>query len=293
MNRFEKKFPTEIMIEATNYCNNKCFFCGSTVSERKRGYIDEQLMMRLISEAYDNGARKISFHGMGEPCLCKNLSYYVGGAKEKGYTYIYLDTNGILATPDVMFPVIDAGLDSLKFSIHAATEETYKKITNNDAFLQIKENFIIISNYIKEANKKCKLIGYFAESTINHDEKDDFKRMFEPYATELWISPIHNASGTKTDNLKFSVNKNVTTMKKLPCTDLDRMIINWEGKAIACCTDWTDHLVYGDANACSLDKLWNCEKIIEIRKQHENIDCLNEICRRCAGYGNDNCSKGD
>ena len=73
----KKNFPYEIMIEATNICNNKCFFCGSNNSDRKRGQMDENLMMRLIREAYANGARKISFHGMGEPCLCSKLLKYV------------------------------------------------------------------------------------------------------------------------------------------------------------------------------------------------------------------------
>ncbi len=280
---YEKKFPMEIMIEATNCCNNKCFFCGSLVSERKRGFIDEQLMLRLISEAYDHGARKISFHGMGEPCLCKSLADYVGAAKRKGYTYIYLDTNGSLAVPEVIFPVIDAGLDSLKFSIHAATGETYKKITNNDVFDQVKENFVKVSNYIKEKKINCKLIGYFAESTINCNELEAFKSMFKSYASELWIRPIHNASGTKPDNSNFSIDKNIASTKKIPCIDLDRMIINWEGKAIACCTDWTGSLIYGDANIYSLEELWNCEKILQIRKEHANIENLNEICKKCAG----------
>lgn len=283
---YEKEFPTEIMIEATNCCNNKCFFCGSLVSKRKRGYMDEQLMLRLISEAYENGARKISFHGMGEPCLCKNLANYVGVAKRKGYTYIYLDTNGALATPEVIFPVIDEGLDSLKFSIHAATSETYKKITNNDVFQQVKDNFIKVSNYIKENNNSCKLIGYFAESITNCNELDAFKDMFEPYASELWIAPIHNASGVKPDNSRYSVNNDVVAMKKLPCIELDRMIINWEGKAIACSTDWTGSLIYGDANISMLKDLWNCEKVLQIREEHEDIKNLNKICKKCVGCDN-------
>ncbi len=278
-----KKFPNEIMIEATNCCNNMCFFCGSMVSKRPRGYINSNLMYKLIDEAYREGARKISFHGMGEPLMCKDLAGYVEAAKRAGYKYIYLDTNGVLATPEIMFPVIDAGLDSLKFSIHAATKETYQKITNNDAFCQVKENFIKTSDYIKNTDSSCKLIAYFAESTINCTEKEAFLNIFEQYATELWIKPIHNASGAKPENANLSVDGDVVATKKLPCIDLNRMIINWEGKAIACCTDWTGSLIYGDVNTCSLQELWNCEKILEIRKSQEELIGLNEICRKCAG----------
>lgn len=279
----ELPFPNEIMIEATNICNNKCFFCGSNASDRKRGIIDYDLMIRLINEAYLNGSRKISFHGMGEPCLCKELLQYIAEAKKVGYTYIYLDTNGVLATPEVMFPIIDAGLDSLKFSIHASTAETYKRITNNDAFEAVADNFKKIGTYIKEEKKVCKLIAYFAESTINSQERDSFVEMFEPYAAEIWIKPIHNGSGVMQENVKYAVNESVLTIKELPCVELKRMTINWEGKTIACCTDWTGSLVYGDANICSLKDLWNCEKILQIRRGHENISCLNEICKKCTG----------
>ena len=79
-------------------------------------------------------ARKISFHGMGEPLICKDLVEYVQCAKKCGDQYIYLDSNGVLATPEVINPILDVGLDSLKFSIHASTKETYYKITNSIHF---------------------------------------------------------------------------------------------------------------------------------------------------------------
>ncbi len=283
----ELPFPNEIMIEATNVCNNKCFFCGSNASDRKRGIIDYDLMIRLINEAYLNGSRKISFHGMGEPCLCKELLQYIAEAKKVGYTYIYLDTNGVLATPEVIFPIIDAGLDSLKFSIHASTSETYKRITNNDAFEAVTDNFKKIGTYIKEEKKVCKLIGFFAESTINSKETDSFVEMFKPYATEIWIKPIHNGSGVMQENVKYAVNESVSAIKELPCVELKRMTINWEGDAIACSTDWTGSLKYGNIKDYSLKELWNCERINEIRVEHQSINTLGKICRRCMGVNDE------
>lgn len=283
----EKMFPNEIMIEATNICNNKCFFCGSNSSDRKKGKMDENLMLRLIREAYKNGARKISFHGMGEPCLCNKLINYVAEAKKIGYTYIYLDTNGILATSEVMIPIIEAGLDSLKFSIHAATSDTYKRITNNDAFELVADNFKKLGIYIKEQNKDCKLIGYFAESTLNSKETNAFVELFEPYATDIWIKPIHNGSGVMNENKKYAVNENVAAMKEFPCSELKRMIINWEGDAIACSTDWTGSLKYGNVKDYSLKELWNCEQINAIRREHQSVKTLREICKMCIGVCNE------
>lgn len=270
------------MIEVTNYCNCKCFFCGSTVSKRKRGVIERGLAERLIKEAYSYGARKISFHGMGEPFLCKDLAKYVLIAKQEGYEYIYIDTNGIIATPKKAFPVLDAGLDSLKFSIHAASAEIHKRIVGVDGFEELLDNIKAIHDYIKSKQLSCKLIAYQAISTVNYHEIEAFKALMGPLVDEIWTRPIHNGSGAKLENEVYSTGVQEPAMKELPCSELyKRIIINWEGKAIACCTDWTGALVYGDVRKDNMLSLWNCSKIWEIRKQHESKDTLPEICERC------------
>ncbi len=274
------------MIEATNHCNNKCFFCASPVSTRKRGFIEPDLAIRLIREAYDAGCRKISFHGMGEPFLCKELSRYISEAKKTGYTYIYLDSNGILAREGTVEAVLDAGLDSLKFSIHAATAGTFSKITGNDSFDTVFNNVKYISSYIKAHDLKCRTIAYFALSSINEGEEEMFHQMMSPYFDHVWVRPIHNGSGMRLDNQKYSVKQDsFAGMSGLPCKELyDRIIVNWEGKAIACSTDWSGTLVYGDTKENSLMELWNSTKILELRRKHDKKETLPDICKKCMGY---------
>lgn len=276
-------FPKEIMIEITNNCNNRCFFCGSIISERKRGFMESGLMKRLIREAYENGAQKISFHGMGEPFLEPKLSEYVSLAKELGYQYIYLDTNGILATPDRVNPVLDAGLDSLKFSIHAASADTYKKITGNDSYHVLIDNIQKMSAYKRANNIPCRLIAYFAVSTINETEQEQFREIMSPYFDDVWIMPIHNGSGVMQDNNeKYSSREDISIHGK--CKEIyERMVINWEGKAIACSTDWTDSLIYGNVKENSLAELWESNELKIIREEHEGLRNMREVCRKCRG----------
>lgn len=281
-------FPKEIMIEATNYCNNKCFFCASPVSNRARGYIDTDHAIRLIDEAYDMGCRKISFHGMGEPFLHTDLHLFVAKAKKAGYDYIYLDTNGTIARKDRFEKILDAGLDSLKFSIHAAKAETFYKITKNDSFEKVKENAKYICEYIKRNQLKCKTIAYCAVSRINETETELFREIWGGYFSEIWIRPIHNGSGVRPENEKYvseDKKEEFVARQGLPCPELyNRMIINWEGKAIGCCTDWTGSLIYGDTYVSSLKELWNCEKMSELRGKHASRESLPEICMSCMGY---------
>ena len=276
------EFPSEIMIEVTNNCNCKCFFCASTESQRKRGYIEPEIAECIMKKAYAYGARKLSFHGMGEPFLCKELERYVGQAKKIGYKYIYLDSNGILATPDKAFPVLDAGLDSLKFSIHAATAQTHKRITGVNGFEKVLENLKSIHEYKNKNHLACKLIAYQAISTLNQKEVEAFRELMGQFVDEVWTMPIHNGSGVKLGNKLFSTTEETVAVRELPCAELyQRMIVTWEGNAIACSTDWTGALVYGDAKEEDLLDLWNSNAIWSIRKQHQNRNTLPAICAKC------------
>lgn len=151
----------------------------------------------------------------------------------------------------------------------------------NEQFDNVVLNFLNISEYIKKHNLNCKLIAYFAECTINKNELEDFYKLFQQWASEIWVRTIHNGSGMLLKNRKYAISKEFATIKKLPCPDLSRMIINWEGDAIACCTDWSGALVYGNATDSSLTELWNNEKINQIRIQHESVDTLCDICKKC------------
>lgn len=53
MNNLE--FPKRIMLEVTNLCNNKCVFCASSISGRKRGIIENEFAKKIIAEAYGGG----------------------------------------------------------------------------------------------------------------------------------------------------------------------------------------------------------------------------------------------
>lgn len=284
MNEIIMPFPKKMMLEVTNYCNNRCVFCASPCSDRKRGMVDKDFAMDKLKEAYDLGVREVGFHGMGEPFLYKNLGTLVEYAKKIGYSYIYLDTNGILAKPKVVNPVIDAGLDSIKFSIHAITSDTYYKVNQTDNFNLVKENLERLYQYKKENGLDFKLVTFFAENIYNTHEKELFREEMSKYS-EVWISPIHNAAGNReSENRDIAITENISAWKGKMCTEpFSRLTIAWNGDVMACCTDWTGQLVYGNAMDCKLDEIWNNERIKKIRESLLKRQ-TNMICNSCIGY---------
>lgn len=140
-----------------------------------------------------------------------------------------------------------------------------------------------MSAYKKANNIPCRLIAYFAVSTINEQEQERFREMMGPYFDDVWIMPIHNGSGVmQNNNEKYSIREDISIHGR--CKEIyERMVINWEGKAIACSTDWTDSLIYGDVKENSLAELWNSSELKAIREEHEGLRNMREVCRKCRG----------
>ena len=125
----EPPFPyTNFLVETSNACNHECIFCAHQKMRRKAGKIDTLFLYDILRQAYELGTREVGFYATGEPFLVPELPDYVRKAKETGYEYVYLTSNGALATPEKIRAVIDAGLDSIKFSINAPNRELYKFI---------------------------------------------------------------------------------------------------------------------------------------------------------------------
>lgn len=277
-------FPKRIMLEVTNHCNHNCVFCANSKMKRKKRVIDIDLAKKIIVEARENGAEELSFHGMGEPLICKELVEYVKLAKQVGYEYLYIDTNGALATPEVINPLIDAGLDSVKFSISGASRSIYEKVNGKDDFDIVMRNLENLSKYKAENGLKFKLWAYFAENTYNKEEAAIFQRRLEKIVDKVIISPINSQGGEMYEENKSIQINNTFPLQPFPCREVfDRMVILCDGRITACCMDFEGQMVYGDSNSDSLLEAWNTEVIRAIRRQHLGVEKLNKLCALCTG----------
>ncbi|MCL2812884.1 MAG: radical SAM protein, partial [Clostridia bacterium] len=103
----EPPFPhSNFLIETSNACNQKCIFCAHQKMTRKVGKIKPELVFDILAQAYALGTREVGFYATGEPFLVPELPMYIKKAKEIGYEYVYLTSNGALATPERIRAVI-------------------------------------------------------------------------------------------------------------------------------------------------------------------------------------------
>ena len=123
--------------------------------------MDKGLFKRLVKEAYDCGAREIGLFTGAEPLTCKWLDEYIEYSVSLGYEYTYISTNGALGNPEKYKRLLDAGLNSIKFSVNAGNRSSYKRVHGRDDFEKIIENIRFVANYRSEVTQQVYLGGFF------------------------------------------------------------------------------------------------------------------------------------
>ena len=84
--------------------------------------MDRGLFERLLLELRAASVEEIGMFYLGESFLCSWLDEAIAFAKKDcGFPYVFLTTNGSLATPERLDSCMRAGLDSLKFSYNSPT----------------------------------------------------------------------------------------------------------------------------------------------------------------------------
>lgn len=277
-------FPREFQLDITDRCNHACVFC-SNPKLREKGDIDPDLAQRVLREAHENGARMVGIYGTGEPLMVKHLASYVAYAKQLGYEYTYIDTNGALATPKLIDPVVDAGLDSIKFSINAGTRETYREIHGKDDFDLVIANLRALDEYRKEKGVALRIYVSMVVTDKVKDEVDLLGALIKPYVDDWYPRPLFNTCGNNIENNElgtiepFFIRGRKRT--KVCFQPFKGFCITPEGLMSACILDYQRTLILGDVRNSSLKEIWNGEVARQFRARHRAADTKGMICYNC------------
>lgn len=271
-------------IELSNVCNHQCIFCASRKMTRKKGFMDEKLLQRLLDEAYEEGFREVGFYLNGEPFMSKNLAAYVKRAKQKGYSYVYLDSNGGAVQFEFIEEVLDAGLDSIKYSINGTNRENYQFIHGRDDFERALVNLKKTYQYKKEKNPSLNVYVSIAVTKYIEDSLDNFVKQIEHDCDEVLINDVIEMGGYMTEEIpRIRPTEKLHDLSMcIPCYMLwNGLYITYEGYATACCADYQNYLVYADLNKTTIKDAWHNELITELRRKHVDGNIKGLPCYTC------------
>lgn len=300
--RYEDKLKSDIsnyknfdnillQIETTNKCNHRCYFCPNKDSKRKKSDIDYNFAKKVIDECagWLGKNKKICFHMNGEPLLYKRLPELIEYAKLKDYEYVFITTNGSLATDEKLKDIFDAGLDSIKFSINAGTKENYIRIHGRDAFKNVINAVKYSYNYRKESRKNYKIYASCVATKDNFDELLSLDNLLKNYVDEcVFYYPCGYAgqNNNLAKNLRCDLSelpiKKVEIKHTKPCSVLWNSInVTCEGYLSLCCSESDNRLIIEDLHNMTVKEAWLGEKMNKVRKLHLAGNLVNTPCLSC------------
>ncbi len=290
--------PRSCKIELTARCNFQCRFCARSMRLREQGDMDRRLFERLLLEMREAGVEEIGLFYLGESLLCTWLAEAVFFAKRKAeYPYVFLTTNGSLATPVAVAALIGNGLDSLKFSLNYADEDQFAEITRvkKRIYGQIKDN-IKAARDVRDAiaDGTGHFCGLYASYILYDDDQAvlmaETVEEVRPYVDEIYELPLYNQASLVTEEEKAqgwrptpgNRGRVGALRNPLPCwACFTEAHITFDGKLSACCFDHTNEFEMADLTEKSFIEGWHSGRFVDLRTAHLARDVRNTPCDQC------------
>ncbi len=285
--------PQSLNIELNNTCNQKCVFCPYhgeyAINKVEPAALSIEFVKKILRVAWEKGIGKkeIGFYLAGEVFLYKDLIEVIKYSKQLGFSYTFITTNGTLANYDKIDALIDAGLDSIRFSVNAGDSETYRMIHKTDDFEIVKKNieYIVNQRNIRNSDLAISLSCVVTKKTQYVIE--DVKKVFGDLVDDILFIPIILSGLKDIEEMKreYQIYEDSDTIdESFVCPMLfDTMYINAFGKVVPCCDAYHDDVEFYDLKKeLDLVKAWECDKYKLYRSFFlDGVSDEGTICEKC------------
>jgi hypothetical protein len=281
--------PKSAKIEVTSRCDFKCFFCAHTFRDDDHVDIAPELLYKILTEMAEAGVEEVGLFWIGESMMVKDLPKYVAYAKSLGFRNVYLTTNGRLATPKRIEALIEAGLDSIKFSVSGSNKKNYINVTGVDAFDKVLSNLKYLHKKRGSSNKPEIYASSYLD-VANPDEYTKIDNLVSPYVDEHYPLRLYGSRQIAEKEgavqiVRMPDERRRRIQEMLPCWSLFTLPhINQNGQMSACFCDPDEKLFMADLKKVSFMEGWHSEKFRALRRAHLAKNVTGTACEHCIAY---------
>jgi MoaA/NifB/PqqE/SkfB family radical SAM enzyme len=291
--------PRSVKIEISPRCNYRCGFCALRTREvQPKWDMDFELFKRITREMREAGVAEIGVFYLGEsfmnPRLLVDCIRYL--KREISMPYVFLTSNASMAFPEAVQACMEAGLDSLKWSVNAADEEQFKNIMGvaGRLFYTALDN---IHSAWEARGRGNYTTGLYASIRYDGEQLQKMEKLLServrPYVDEHYWLPLYSMGAFATlreEQLGYrptagNQGRLEALREPLPCwSAFTEGHVTAEGKLSACCFDATAHWTMGDLNKVSFMQAWNSPAFTQLRAAHLKRDVCGTVCENCIAY---------
>jgi MoaA/NifB/PqqE/SkfB family radical SAM enzyme len=143
--------PYYVQFEVTTHCNLACYMCVRNEVIQHPRHLPLADFQRLFDQIQP---RRLTLSGAGEPLLHPDLATMIAYAGQRGATTMIPSNGTLLGRGKVAQGIVQAGLNTLKISIDAATPQTYQAIRRQDCFERIVEGIRELERIKQQCNSR-------------------------------------------------------------------------------------------------------------------------------------------
>lgn len=304
--------PPSMKIELTSRCPYRCTFCALRTRQTESNRdMDLDLFAAIASEARKAGVEEIGLFFLGESFSAPQLLVDACriAKREIGFPYVFLTSNGALAKPEVVWQLMDAGLDSLKWSVNAADYEQFEKVMGvKAAYMDIALDNIKAAYEIRNhGNYDTRL--YASSIAFDGDQGERMQHLIKtrvaPYVDQHYMLPLYGMS-LRADQMESDTGYRPTlgnsgridettgrpNREHQICWSAFREAhVRVDGNMSLCCFGADDRFDVGDLCEMGFMEAWNSPKMVAVREAHlrsktEGLAALKgTCCEVCVAYG--------
>jgi radical SAM protein with 4Fe4S-binding SPASM domain len=269
--------PLYVHVEINNTCNLDCVMCPRDRLTRRLILMDDGLYRSIVRQLAGMGVGRASLFLFGEPLCHPRLAELVAYAVEHGIDPV-INTNAYALTEGSSRELLDAGLQTMIFSVDGVSSEIYEKVRRGSNLARVRGNILRFLELAAERTPPPTTVMQYAVSNINEHEVDAFRAFWEGKVDRLNFTRITEYAGI--EGLKTYEYK---TRERRPCPDTwSKMVILADGTVTTCCLDLNGELGMGDAAETPLRELWHSPRWRALRRAHRRLDfAAYPICDTC------------
>ena len=272
--------PLHVDIELSDACNLKCRMCAHGIGiATPVGFMEEELVFRLIDECVSIGVCSVKFNWRGEAALNPLLPAAVARAKQRGILEVQINTNGLPKKKDIYLQCAEAGIDRIIFSVDGFSAPTYQAIRIGGDYQTLVANIQRLLEWKASRQRRKPLIRVqMVRTRLNAHEVDDFLEYWRSRVDDVRISDVMDRG--QGDSLTVGDQK---TVGRRRCPQpFQRLVVARDGRVSPCCADWDQQYIVGDVHEQSLLEIWNSEPMARMRDIQNRValDTV-KICSRC------------
>lgn len=272
--------PERLLVDFATRCNLRCAMCpvwgtdDENEIDQVTGIMALERARKLLAEVAESKPM-IAPSIYGEPLLIPNMRRLFADMKQLGFPVV-LNTNGLTLTEDIAKFFVEIKLDSIMFSIDAATRETLKKIRGIDKLQKIESAVFRMMKVRGEAEYPRVGVSITIQDENRHELDTFLKR---------WVGVVDVVrTGNVFKDGTFPALK--THGERLPCPAIYKtMPVHNDGSVRMCCLDGFRATAMGNVFETSVEEVWQGEEFAKARYYHETGQWDKvPFCKPCNGW---------